>query len=155
LTKTFRYFPPLKYILSIPLGLFGGIMFTWITFIMPEWYVKIFTILFAIILFGYAYGFYSISFRNKKGFKVKVERNFIRLPFLIDKKNVQINLKDIVKVELLEDYIGKTIAIYSLSNNGFIELEKKWMKKDDFNDLFHFLKNKVSTQLKFKNSYGA
>lgn len=119
-------------------------MFAWITFIMPEWYVKIFTILFAVMLFAYAYGFYSVSFRNRRGFRVKIDKNSISLPFKINKKVVRLDFRDIEKVEIFENFEGKSIAIFSESNNGFIELERNWMRKNDFNDLFSFLKNKVN-----------
>ncbi len=123
-------------------------MFTWITFIMPEWYVKIFTAIFAIMLYGYAYGFYSASFRNMRGFKIIIDKKVIILPFIINRKNVQIELEDIIKVEKLDNFEGETIAIHSETNKGFLELEEKWMKKEDFNSLFKLLK--FNTQLKFK-----
>jgi len=137
------------------MGLIGGLMFAWITFIIPEWYVKIFTVIFSIMLFGYAYGFFLASFKNMKGYKVTINRDTITLPFLIEGKNIQLEYSDIVNVEKLEDFEGKTIVIHSKLNEGFIELEKKWMSRDDFYNLFNLLRNKANTYLKQTEQYGA
>ncbi|WP_298902074.1 hypothetical protein [uncultured Psychroserpens sp.] len=69
MNQTFKYSPPLKYILSIPLGLLGGLMFVWNIFMMPEWYVKIFTVIFASL----GYDFHATSFKHIKGYRITID----------------------------------------------------------------------------------
>jgi hypothetical protein len=114
---------------------------------MPEWYVKIFTVIFALLLFGYAIGFFSASFRHMRGFKIEINKRFMSLPFLMDGKKIEIEFRDMIKVERLETYEGDAIVIHSKSIKGYIELEQKWMNKKDFNNLFELLKSNIKTQL--------
>lgn len=143
MNKTFKYSPPLKYLFSIPLGLLGGVMFSWISFIMENWYEQVCTVLFALILYGYAIGFYLRSFKNYKGFKIEVNNQNIKLPFSINGENIELKLNKIIKVEKSKNFDGETIEIHSRLENNFIELEEKWMKKDDFKNIYHLLKNKA------------
>lgn len=143
MNKTFKYSPPLKYLFSIPLGLLGGVMFTFIAFAINDIIVQVFAAFFALLFFAYAIGFYLRSFKNYKGFKIEIDNQIIKFPFSINGKNIQLKLDKINKVEKFENFEGETIEIYSKLENRFIELEEKWMKKDDFKNIYHLLKNKA------------
>lgn len=143
MNKTFKYSPPLKYLFSIPLGLLGGVMFTFIAFAINDIIVQVFAAFFALLFFAYAIGFYLRSFKNYKGFKIEIDNQIIKFPFSINGKNIQLKLDKINKVEKFENFEGETIEIYSKLENKFIELEEKWMKKDDFKNIYHLLKNKA------------
>lgn len=125
------------------MGIIGVTMFSWLAFNIPEWYLKIIFSVFSIFLFGYAYGFFLLSFRSIKGYRILIRKHSLILPFTENGIKIEIFFDDIIKIQESEDYEGKVIEIHSKSKKGYIELEQKWMRKKEFESLSRILINKI------------
>jgi hypothetical protein len=138
MTKNYRYRPPVFYLL---IGL-GGLYVSYIffrAFGYGEIGFSVIVAFFGLACFALGLGF-TILFVNKIGSgDLKVSDDFIEIPGRWRKRQT-IRLSDIKGVNEIDTYDN---VIEISSKGGPYLIEKKWMRKKDFQELKDFLKQKL------------
>ena len=141
--KEYKYRPPLKYLVQIPLGIFGGIMFGYLGYFIDEsWWFKAIMFFFSILFVGYGVLFFLRCFQNLKGNKIFIDNKKVILPFNENGNKLRFDLSEMIGIDRFETFDTEVIEIES--KLGFLEIEKSWMNKNEFEELFIFLKKKIN-----------
>lgn len=107
-----------------------------------KWWFKLLMIFFSIMLYGNSFLFYKRCFSNTKGFKIRINKNIVTLPFTKNGINLFFNLMDVKEVEVYQSFDTEVIEFNS--NKGYLVIEKSWMKKKEYEEFLKILKNNTS-----------
>lgn len=140
--KEFKYIPPIKYLLQIPLGIIGGLFCFYIVLSIDNLWIRIFMSFFSFLLFAIGILFSLRCFKGLIGFKIEILKNEINLPFNHKGNKILLRYRDIKEIDVYKTFDTEVISLKS--KKGFLEIEKSWMKKKNYIELLKILKEKTN-----------
>ena len=145
--KKFKYSPPIKYLLQIPLGLIGAFMFGAfaVTGANEAWWFKLLMVFFGILFLAVSVAFFLICFKGRDGNKLIINNNKLILPYTFKKRNIIIDIPSITKVEKHFAFGGEGIFIIENNEECGHSIDKRWMDKKEYHKFFMILNSRVKS----------
>ena len=140
MTKEYTYLPPVKYLAQIIIG-FAGFCFLIFCVVKIEdaiW-LRVFLSIFSLLFFVHGFLFYKRCFSRIKGFKIKISKNKVTMPFVENGINLFFNLLEVENIDVYQNF--DTEIIEFKSKKGYLVVEKSWMKNRDYAEFLNILKN--------------